>query len=87
MVLLLNDFNIKFRSGNTFLHVAIQQNCLKELISAFGNGVKITEEMLMVHDTNGDTLLNYAIQQSTCRLSENISAQYYINSNTNGKGC
>lgn len=31
----------------TVLYLAIEQNCLKELVSAFGYGVKISEEMLV----------------------------------------
>lgn len=41
-MLMVQDMN-----RDTLLHSAIKQNCLKELISKFNFGVKITEKMLM----------------------------------------
>ncbi len=57
-MLMARDMN-----GDTLLHSAVKQNCLKELISKFNFGVKITEKMLMVHDAKGDTILHIADEQ------------------------
>ncbi len=57
------DLEVKFLRGDTILYRAIEQKCLKELVGAFGYGVKITEKMLMAHDINGDTVLHIVGEQ------------------------